>query len=222
MPSDDAVRQALLRMGSGRPRGVSATTMMPERQTERAHDRPHGYQSGGNRRGAETGQAVSPDARRRRFSQNEHVPVEYVSRDRTARGHEPLRLDAGRVEMAEPAEDRTGFLERELERERQARQAAEAALAEKTKAFETLRTRVAHLEIDLQEARSQRQAMIELAQSAAQHAAETRVVAGLPAANDEDDAAGPAPVRRGRGRPRRVPVPVEADAEPEPVKWWTD
>lgn len=230
-PTDDAVRQALLRMGSGKPRAAGGFQ--------------HGGQhNGGQRRGGEQAQAAaaSPDARRRRFSQNENVPVEYVSRDRQPGRHEPLRLDLGRADAQEPADDRAGFLERELERERQARLAVERALEEARTALTAVRTRVAHLEIDIQEARAQRQAMLDMAQSAAQSAAQTaaqqnaaqqnavqaveaRAGAAI-AVDDEDEAFDPdpmsaSPARRGRGRPRRA-LSSPAEPEPEPVKWWID
>ena len=108
-PSDDAVRQALLRMGGG---GA------PRRGGEQA--------APGN---------AGPDSRRRRFSQNENVPVEYVSRDRsggTAR-HEG--------ENADPTAQT-----RALERERQLRETAERALQEMRTALQAAQTRLAHLE----------------------------------------------------------------------------
>jgi hypothetical protein len=240
-PSDDAVRQALLRMGAGSGQNGNQ----------------HGGQHFQGRRGGEqvSAASASPDARRRRFSQNEHVPVEYVSRDRQAGRHDTSRhepgrheqsrheqgrhdqgrLDQGRHESAEAGDDRTAMLEREFDRERQARLAAERGLAETKLALQNAQTRLAHLEIDLTEARAQRQALLALAPHPANQAA------SAPDAAEDGGAAPPMatggsgagfgtpprpvaqPVKRGRGRPRlsapRATVP-ETETEPEPVKWW--
>ena len=237
-PSDDAVRQALLRMGAG------------SGQNGGQSGNQHGGQHFQGRRGGEqvSAASASPDARRRRFSQNEHVPVEYVSRDRQAgrhdvsrheqSRHEQGRLDQGRHEPAEAGDDRTAMLERELDRERQARLAAERSLAETKLALQNAQTRLAHLEIDLTEARAQRQALLALAPQPVTQPANQ--AASVPhALAEEGDAAsatptagsgagfgtqpqpGAQPIKRGRGRPRlSAPRATAPESEPEPVKWW--
>ncbi len=174
VPSDDAVRQALLRMG--------------------------GSNNGGSlRRGGEQAMPgpTTPDSRRRRFSQNENVPVEYVSRDRQGG-------QAARHDMGEGHDPSTG-LGRALERERQLREAAERTLGEVRAALQVAQTRLAHLEIEVEEARAQR-----VAAAVAAEAPE-------PAPAPEPDAVRPV---RGRGRPRTIRAQVEPEDEPEPVKWW--
>lgn len=240
-PSDDAVRQALLRMGAGGGQNGGQS------------GNQHGGQHFQARRGGEqvSAASASPDARRRRFSQNEHVPVEYVSRDRQAGRHDASRHDQGRHdqgrhdqgrpdqgrhEAAEPGDDRTAMLERELDRERQARLTAERGLAETKLALQNAQTRLAHLEIDLTEARAQRQALLALAPQPANQAASAPhasapadggdAASPMPAAGGETDfgpQSRPAaqPVKRGRGRPRlSAPRAAMPELEPEPVKWW--
>ncbi len=171
-PSDDAVRQALLRMGGGGNGGS------PRRGGEQASPGP-----------------ATPDSRRRRFSQNENVPVEYVSRDR----------QGGQAARHEPGEgtDPSAALGRALERERQQREAAERTLGEVRAALQVAQTRLAHLEIEVEEARAQR-------------VAAPPVAAAVPEPVPEPE---PPRAVRGRGRPR-TRVEVEPEDEPEPVKWW--
>ncbi len=179
-PSDDAVRQALLRMGGGNNGGS------PRRGGEQASPGP-----------------ATPDSRRRRFSQNENVPVEYVSRDR----------QGGQAARHEPGEgtDPSAALNRALERERQLRETAERTLGEVRTALQVAQTRLAHLEIEVEEARAQRVAVAPVV---------APVVAAVAAAVPEP-VLEPEPPRavRGRGRPR-TRVEVEPEDEPEPVKWW--
>ncbi len=170
--SDDAVRQALLRMG-----GSSGGS--PRRGGEQALPGP-----------------ATPDSRRRRFSQNENVPVEYVSRDR--QGGQAARHDAGE------GHDPSAALGRALERERQLREAAERTLGEVRAALQVAQTRLAHLEIEVEEARAQRVAVAAVASEAPEPVTEPE----------------PSRPARGRGRPRAVRVEVEPEEEPEPVKWW--
>ena len=171
-PSDDAVRQALLRMGGGSNGGS------PRRGGEQVSPGP-----------------ATPESRRRRFSQNENVPVEYVSRDR----------QGGQAARHEPGEgtDPSAALGRALERERHLREAAERTLAEVRGALQVAQTRLAHLEIEVEEARAQRVAL--------------PPVVATPEPVSEPEPPRPA---RGRGRPRTVRVAVEPEDEPEPVKWW--
>ncbi len=180
--SDDAVKQALLRMG--------------------------GSNSGTSRRGGEQASPgpATPDSRRRRFSQNENVPVEYVSRDRQG-GQAATRHDAGDLH------DASAGLGRALERERQLREAAERTLGEVRAALHVAQTRLAHLEIEVEEARAQRAAMI-VAPEAPGLVAEP-APEPVPVAEPEP----PRPAR-GRGRPRTVRAEAEPEDEPEPVKWW--
>ena len=178
--SDDAVKQALLRMG-----GSNGGT--PRRGGEQASPGP-----------------ATPDSRRRRFSQNENVPVEYVSRDR--QGGQAARHDAGDVH------DASAGLGRALERERQLREAAERTLGEVRATLHVAQTRLAHLEIEVEEARAQRAAMVA-----------PEAPAAMPEPAPESvPVAEPEPMRpaRGRGRPRTVRAEAEPEDEPEPVKWW--
>ena len=174
--SDDAVKQALLRMG--------------------------GSNGGTSRRGGEQASPgpATPDSRRRRFSQNENVPVEYVSRDR--QGGQAARHDAADVH------DASAGLGRALERERQLREAAERTLGEVRAALHVAQTRLAHLEIEVEEARAQRAAMV---------VPEAPVPEPAPEPVAESEPLRPA---RGRGRPRTVRAEAEPEDEPEPVKWW--
>ena len=181
--SDDAVKQALLRMG--------------------------GSNGGTSRRGGEQASPgpATPDSRRRRFSQNENVPVEYVSRDRQG-GQAAARHDAG------DAHDASAGLGRALERERQLREAAERTLGEVRAALHVAQTRLAHLEIEVEEARAQRAAMV--VPEAPGPVPEPAPASALVAEPE------PEPLRpaRGRGRPRTVRAEAEPEDEPEPVKWW--
>ena len=178
--SDDAVKQALLRMG--------------------------GSNGGTSRRGGEQASPgpATPDSRRRRFSQNENVPVEYVSRDR--QGGQAARHDAADVH------DASAGLSRALERERQLREAAERTLGEVRAALHVAQTRLAHLEIEVEEARAQRAAMV---------VPEAPGLVPEPAP-EPVPVAEPEPLRpaRGRGRPRTVRAEAEPEDEPEPVEWW--
>jgi hypothetical protein len=194
-PSDDAVRQALLRMGGS---------------------------SSPSRRGGEqvSPGGVSADSRRRRFSQNENVPVEYVSRERQG------ERQGSRHETGE-GPDPSAALNRALERERQLRETAERSLQEVRASLQVAQTRLAHLEIDLEEARR-------VARSVPVAPVVAPVVTPVVAPVEESVAAPPAapvaapadePVpeapRRGRGRPRLTPRSnVSSADEPEPVKWW--
>ena len=200
-PSDDAVRQALLRMG--------------------------GSNGGSPRRG---GDQMSPsgataDSRRRRFSQNENVPVEYVSRDRPGE-RLTARHDAGE------GSDPVASLTRTLERERQLRETAERTLQETKSALQATQTRLGHLELALEEARrAAREAAaapipLPVPAFVAPVAAEPEATEGAPASATVAAPAldvvveAPRPTR-GRGRPRLTPrVEVAPEDEPEPVKWW--
>ena len=175
IPSDDAIRQALLRMGSGS-------------RTQRQH-RP------------DLPAAPNGETRRRRFSQNEHVPVEYVGRDRGGSRAEPAE-----VLFSPPPPDQSG-LERALDRERQARELAEREATELKTQLQGARTRIAHLEIELGELRATR---------AAEAAATAVAISNAAGTTPVRDAA----VARPRGRPRLRRV--DEDDEQEPVKWWTD
>ncbi len=176
-PSDDAVRQALLRMGGGSNGGS------PRRGGEQAAPGP-----------------VTPDSRRRRFSQNENVPVEYVSRDR----------QGGQTSRHEPGEgtDPSAALGRALERERQLREAAERTLGEVRAALQVAQTRLAHLEIEVEEARAQRVAAVPVP------------AAPVPTVPEPPPEPEPSRAVRGRGRPKAARAEVEPEDEPEPVKWW--
>lgn len=197
VPSDDAVRQALLRMGGSA--GGS-----PRRGGEQASPSP-----------------ATPDSRRRRFSQNENVPVEYVSRDR--QGGQAGRHDPGE------GHDPSAALGRALERERQLREAAERSLGEVRAALHVAQTRLAHLEIEVEEARAQRVALPAALAAAPPVVAPPAAAppAVLPVASEAPGPARgvvpePEPLRpaRGRGRPRTVRAEVGPEDEPEPVKWW--
>lgn len=113
--SDNAVRQALLRLGAGERKA-------PPRS---------------ERGGAQAGRPTT----RHRFVQDGEVSVQYAERPRNSVLPSAPAADAAVVEA----------LREELNRERQLRLDAEAALRE---VQTSLQTRLAHLEFDLQEARA--------------------------------------------------------------------
>ncbi|MBE7211819.1 MAG: hypothetical protein INR65_12440 [Gluconacetobacter diazotrophicus] len=187
-PSDDAIRQALLRMGSGF-------------KQQRQH-RPESSAA-----------APTGEIRRRRFSQNEHVPVEYVGRERDRASPRAESAPEPLFNVPSPPDgDAVSRLERALDRERQMREAAEQAAAELKSQLNGLRTRIAHLDIELGELRATR-----AAEAAATAVALSNAASGVAATPPDRDAV---PSSRPRGRPRSRPL-VEEE-EQEPVKWWTD
>ncbi|WP_419729919.1 hypothetical protein [Lichenicola sp.] len=162
--SDDAVRQALLRLGSGaRP---------DQRQDAQG-------------RTAQSGRPVV----RRRFVQDGEVAVEYAERPR---------------QPAQPVQNNAAVLDQlreELARERQTRTEAEAAVRELKLSLQTCQTRVAHLEMALEEAR-----------------AVPPPFAAAPVQDEPMPAPdAPRPVRR---QYVRKVASTDAAPEPEPVKWW--
>lgn len=168
MNSDNAVRQALDRLSnsaSSHRGGVRAAPSAP-----------------------------LPGSRRRRFTQNEDVVVEYVSRN--------LQLDAH--DMHEPS---TAFpaQHEELLQEREMREKAEQALHETRAVLQVMQTRLAHLEMDLTEARAQRLRVEDEAAAAR---------ASLASADKPSYDRLPSP------RTRQKPIATLEDAEPQPVKWW--
>lgn len=157
--SDNAVRQALLRLGAGERKA-------PPRS---------------ERGGAQAGRPTT----RHRFVQDGEVSVQYAERPRNSVPPSAPAADAAVVEA----------LREELNRERQLRLDAEAALRE---VQTSLQTRLAHLEFDLQEARAR---------------------ADTP--QEEVVVVTEAPVPRPARTPRRPARAGEAgEPEPEPVKWW--
>ena len=162
-PSDDAVRQALLRLGGNARKDIRTD-------------------AGG--RGNQSGRPVV----RRRFVQDGEVAVEYAERPR---------------QPVQPAPNYAAALDElreELARERHSRNDADAAVRELKLSLQASQTRIAHLEMALEEARSVPPA-----------------VAVAPAPADAPKPVGDVqrPVRR--QYVRKMPG---ADAEPEPVKWW--
>ena len=163
-PSDDAVRQALLRLGSG----------------ARKDSRPDN--SG---RSTQSGRPVV----RRRFVQDGEVAVEYAERPRQA--VQPVANNSAALDE----------LREELARERHSRNDAEAAVRELKLSLQTCQTRIAHLEMALEEAR-----------------AAPPPVAAAPVQDE------PKPARDGVRPARRAYVrkvaTADGEPEPEPVKWW--
>lgn len=168
MSSDDAVRQALNRLsnnGSSHRGGARAAPSSP-----------------------------LPGSRRRRFTQNEDVVVEYVSRHLqpdTHEMHEPA--------IAFPAQHEGLMQEREL------REKAEQALQETRAALQVMQTRLVHLEMDLNEARAQRSRLED-------EAAIVRA-SSVPADKPSQD-------RMPQARSRQKPTASIEEVEPQPVKWW--
>ncbi|MGI4748849.1 MAG: hypothetical protein ACRYFY_22790 [Janthinobacterium lividum] len=169
MNSDDAVRQALNRLSNN---------------------------ASSHRGSGRTAPSIPlPGSRRRRFTQNEDVVVEYVSRN----------LQPDLHEMHEPAPAVPAQHE-ELLQERQLREKAEQALHETRAALQVMQTRLAHLEMDLNEARAQRSRMED----------EAAMARALPAPTDR-----PSQDRGAPTRTRQKPVvAIDDEAEPQPVKWW--
>ena len=163
-PSDDAVRQALLRLGSGTRTDI---------------------RSDNAGRNNQSGRPVV----RRRFVQDGEVAVEYAERPRQAiqpMGNNAVALDELREELA---------------RERHLRGEADATIRELKLSLQASQTRIAHLEMALEEARA---------------------IASVPVAAAVPDEPRP---EREVPRPARRPYvrkAAVADAEPEqqPVKWW--
>lgn len=181
LPSDDAIRQALLRMGSG---------ARPQKQPPR--QQPQHQQRSGVQTGPHAG-----DSRRRRFSENERVPVEYVGRDRGASRADPVEPAAF---GAAPELDK---LQRILELERRAREAAEQNASELKLQLQAMQTRLAHVTIELDEMRATRAAEAAATAVALSNAATTAAAA-----------------EKAPARPRIRTRHADFDDEQEPVTWW--
>lgn len=156
--SDNAVRQALLRLGGGDSRASHAR---------------------GDRQPAQAVRSTT----RHRFVQDGEVAVEYAERAR-----QPAPLPVADTALVDS-------LREELAQERRARASAEAILRELQTSLQACQTRLAHVEITLDEARAREAAAAE------------EVIA------------------RARSVPTRTPRrPAVTNAvtedEPEPVKWW--
>ena len=153
---------------------------------------------GGARSGNASGASHTGPSRqggtRHRYVRDGEVPVVHATL-----GRQPNRPDAA-VQQDKALLD---TLRQDVERERSAREAAERALLEIRASLVTAQTRLAHLEMDLQETHR--------LQDQARAALETAVEPVAPA--DEPAAAAPARNRRGprSERPARTP---------QPVKWW--
>ncbi len=154
---------------------------------------------GGGRSGSASGGGPQagpsrPGGTRHRYVRDGEVPVVHATLGRQAtRPEAPVQQDKVLLDA----------LRQDLERERSAREAAERALQETRASLVTVQTRLAHVEMDLQEA----QHLQDRAQAAVEAAVEPAALL------DEPVAAAPGPVRR---RPRS-----ERPARtPQPVKWW--
>nr|WP_321984249.1 hypothetical protein [uncultured Lichenicoccus sp.] len=238
--SEEGVRQALARLG----RGAS-----PDPAEERSPDQGREpldpfRQSGGNHHGGHTiGQngsqrrtsaAPMHKLKRPAFVQDGDVVVEYAGRDR------PGHHDGG--DQGRSALD---ALRDEVVRERRVREEAERALTETRLALQGLQTRLAHLELDLNESRSaaraaQDEAALLLAGRAhgsTTGASPTAALAIEPATTPLDTIAQSerqaaereaperqAPERQAAGRVPKVrrqqATPRVSLREPKPVKWW--
>ncbi len=219
--SEEGVRQALARLG----RGSSPDTTeerRPEPGREPADPFRHGggtlgggslgggNQGGGNQR---RGAAPMHKLKRPAFVQDGDVVVEYAGRDRP--GHHDFS-DQNRGDQGRSALD---ALREEVVRERRAREEAERALNETRLSLQGLQTRLAHLELDLKEARSANRAVQDeaalLAAERAQAAAAAPVAAEPPVLAPER-----APVAREPKVRRQQAAPRVSTREPKPVKWW--
>ncbi|WP_428376456.1 hypothetical protein [Lichenicoccus sp.] len=228
--SEEGVRQALARLGRGASHD-DAEARRPEPGRDSLDPfRPgsvgHGGGHGGGQNGGNQRRAAAPMHKLKRpaFVQDGDVVVEYAGRDRP--GYHDIS-DQGRADQGRSALD---ALRDELARERRVREEAERSLHETRLALQGLQTRLAHLELDLNEARSAARAAQDDAgpmavgrvQAAAAAPAATRPAAPEPALVPRPE--GPAAVRVPKVR-RQQATPQQAKSrastrEPQPVKWW--
>ena len=137
----------------------------------------------------------SPAATRHRYVRDGEVPVVHATLGRQpARPDPSIQQDKALIES----------LRQDLDRERAARETAERALQETRATLVMLQTRLAHVEMDLQEAQAQEQAIAEAAAAAS--------VAVEPELEPEPE---PAPERA-----RRKPRAEKPARMPQPIKWW--
>ncbi len=132
----------------------------------------------------------SPATTRHRYVRDGEVPVVHATLGRQPTRPDPsIQQDKALLEA----------LRQDLERERASREAAERALQESRATLVTLQTRLAHVEMDLQEAQAQ-------VQEQAVAEAATAVLAVEPEPASE--------------RPRRKPRAEKPARTPQPIKWW--
>ena len=182
---------------------TNSTAQDAEAQLRQALDHMGGNRSGGNsgsNGGSQAGSmrsGGSPATTRHRYVRDGEVPVVHATLGRQpARPDPSIQQDKALVEA----------LRQDLDRERAAREAAERALQETRATLVTLQTRLAHVEIDLQETQAQ-------AQTQAQAHEQAVAEAAAPAVNAVEPEPAPERIRRKpkAERPARVP---------QPIKWW--
>ena len=217
--SEEGVRQALARLGRGASQEASEERRPDQGREAQDPFRQLGGGQGGQRR---TSAAPMHKLKRPAFVQDGDVVVEYAGRERP-------HHDGGDQGRADPGRTALDMLRDEVARERRAREEAERGLNETKLALQGLQTRLAHLELDLNEARSAaRAALEEAATVAAEHAQAAKPVTAEPAkaaapveAEPEANAAAerPAALRVPKVR-RQQAMPRISTREPQPVKWW--
>jgi hypothetical protein len=125
------------------------------------------------------------------------LPAKHTGRHRFVQdGEVPVVVVNPRQQRSEDEQAALAVLEGKLAREREARQAAEAALEQATATIRQLQTRLAHAEI-------------------ARREATPAPVAPVPVPEVEQAD----PPKRAEPRPRR-PVKAKPQAEDEPIEWW--
>jgi hypothetical protein len=150
-----------------------------------------------------------PTRVRRRFAQDGDVPVVVLGRSREA-------------EAAQ--ESRVATLETKLQEERAARQTAERTVESCQATIQSLRTKLAHSEMAIDEARAaERQARAEAAaaiERQAQLQTQVQQVAESEPVSRAEAMAVPPPPRLVR-EPRKPKVVADSDEpEPQPIEWW--
>ncbi|GBQ71519.1 hypothetical protein AA103196_2798 [Ameyamaea chiangmaiensis NBRC 103196] len=225
--SEDALRQALDRLGQGTRRPATHRPSSPRPASDHRPSAQGSHHGSGSHFGGS-----DPGQRRRRFVQDGDVPVERHTLTRAPRTQG----------LPPPTDDHQAEVERlreSVRREQRLREDTERSLSEARSMARTLETRAGHAEVRLDEARADaarhEQTIAQLhAQLRALEAErdrllddrqtlEVRLSHAAPAA-PSSLATIEAPVRVA---PRRVARPAVATMdvdfetdEPEPVKWW--
>ncbi len=149
-----------------------------------------------------------PNRVRRRFAQDGDVPVVVLGRSREAEAAQELRVAA---------------LETKLQEERAARQTAERTVESCQATIQSLRTKLAHSEMAIDEARAaERQARAEAA-AAIERQTQVQTTQAQPESEPVSQAelVAEEPQSRLVREPRKAKVVADSnEPEPQPIEWW--
>ena len=226
--SEEGVRQALARLGRGMGEGTSGPGGDSSQHDTARNSDPFRQNGGSHQNGGGPGlqrRAASPMHKLKRpaFVQDGDVVVEYAGRDRQSHGS---GHQGGHHDGSDQGRNALDAVRDELARERRTREEAERSLAETRLALQGAQTRLAHLELDLNEARTslrlaQEEAVSVVARQAAPAAPPPAAVPSGEDAAPVVTVPSPAPAAAAPPRVRRLQAkPRVGGREPQPVKWW--